>query len=195
MTTPVSIVGRIRKQTAVPFEQDSIDVRAKQLLSTDSADILRYFHRRTAEPEDAADLLGEAMMIVWKKRSSIPADGTEARMWFFGVARRTLSNHHRSTARREALSDSLKEQMTVTRQTTAGSTHDNTAGDQIRELIARLPAVDREIVRLAHWERLALVDIAKVLRIPASTVRSRYRRAKLRLAAEILADQKLVEQS
>jgi len=52
-----------------------------------SRDLLAFFVRRAESPEDAAVLLGDALLIIWRWADSIPSDDLQARMWMFGVAR------------------------------------------------------------------------------------------------------------
>lgn len=60
--------------------------------------ILAYATRRTPSYEDAADVLADTFTVVWRRINDVP-DGDEARLWIYGVARRTLANHHRSDHR------------------------------------------------------------------------------------------------
>lgn len=82
-------------------DRTSADVPA--LVARESSALLAYFARRVTPVEDAADLLGDTLVIVWRRQSSIPGDETRARMWLYGVARKVLSTHRRSTGRRHAL--------------------------------------------------------------------------------------------
>ena len=124
------------------------------------------------------------MLVVWKKRSSIPADEVEARMWFFGVARRILLGYYRGKYRSEALAAALREHIS---RTVDVADLDGTVlgqGQEIRVLVANLPRMDQEIVTLVHWDGFSLAEVAAIMRIPASTVRSRYRRTRARLRRE-----------
>lgn len=61
--------------------------------------------------------------------------------------------------------------------------------DMISFKLAVLPVVERrlpaELIALVHWDGFALVDAAALLRINPSTVRTRYARAKDRLATRL----------
>lgn len=52
-------------------------------------DLLAYALRRSASPEDAADVLSETYLIAWRKLEKIPP-GEQARLWLFGVARNVI---------------------------------------------------------------------------------------------------------
>lgn len=159
------------------------------LVEREAPALLAYFARRVAVTEDAADLLGDLYVVVWRRRSAIPGEPVAARMWLYGAARKVLARHRRSTGRRVALSARLREQLATHPEVVAP--HDG-PGAAVRELIASLDPLDREIITLAYWEGFSFVEIAAILRMPAATVRSRHARAKARLrdslAAEGLAD-------
>lgn len=138
--------------------------------------LLAYFSRRVSVPEDAADLLGETLLVVWRRRSSIPATDAEARMWLFGVARKVLSQHYRASRRRSSLGERLRLEISHWR-----VDQQPADGAEVREAIAKLPRDDRELVRLVHWDGLPLTEAATVLGIAAGTARMRYQRAREKL--------------
>lgn len=142
--------------------------------------VLDYFGRRVAHA-DAADLLGETLVVVWRKAGSIPSDETRARMWLYGVARKVLSGHRRSAVRRTALAERLRLELEVDR-----PEPDDALRDAVRGHIAALPELDREIIGLVYWEGFSLAEVATILGMRPATVRSRHARAreKLRLALE-----------
>ena len=120
-----------------------------------SRDLLAYFERRVASREDAADLLGEALLVAWRRAAVVPGDPQGARLWLFGVARNVLANHQRGVRRRLAMADRLR-------------------GDDMRELVT-----------LVHWDGFGIAEAGQILGIGASTARSRYARARERLTAEL----------
>lgn len=131
-----------------------------------------YFQRRVG-PDEAPDLLGETMVVAWRRVAELPADPEGARMWLFGIARGTLLNHARGERRRLALVDRLRNTMSLTRGTNGAD-----EGSEVRDAIDRLDENLAEIVKLVHWDGFALPEVADILGIPLTTVRSRYRRAR-----------------
>lgn len=93
-------------------------------------------------------------------------------MWLFGVARGTLRNYQRGIRRRWALADRIRYHSSPTQSSPAD------AGIEIRDAISHLPLDLAEIVTLVHWEGMSLAEAAQIVRIPASTARGRYQRAK-----------------
>ena len=157
---------------------NSDDRRLTAALSAASADLLAYLQRRVGI-DDAADLLGETMVVAWRRIADLPDDEERARMWLFGIARGTLLNHARGERRRWALADRIRGDHAT--DAVAPASDD---GADVRDAIDRLDPDLGELVRLVHWERLSLVEAAELLGIPASTARGRYQRAReeLRLA-------------
>lgn len=154
------------------------DAALTAALATASPALLAYLQRR-AGFDDAPDLLGETMVVAWRRATDLPDDPERARMWLFGIARTTLLNHARGERRRWALADRIRGEATDAASPPADE------GSEVRDAIARLEPDLAELVRLVHWERLRLAEAAEVLGIPASTARGRYARAKDELRAAL----------
>lgn len=120
------------------------------------------------------------MVVAWRRAADVPGDPERARMWLFGIARKTLLNHARGERRRWALADRIR--IHADPDAAAPAADD---GVEVRDAIARLDPDLAELVRLVHWERLNLVQAAEVLGIPDSTARTRYARAKEALRAAL----------
>ncbi|UNK69387.1 RNA polymerase sigma factor [Microbacterium sp. H1-D42] len=148
-------------------------------LESAASDLLAYLEWRVGA-DDAPDLLGETMVVAWRRVKELPKDAERARMWLFGIARGTLLNHQRGQRRRWALADRIRLQ--VCESPTAPAADE---GAEVRDAIDRLDPDLAELVRLVHWERLSIADAAELLGIPASTARGRYQRAKEELRAAL----------
>lgn len=157
----------------------SRDEPLTRALESSASDLLAYLERRVGA-DDAPDLLGETMVVAWRRVKELPPDDERARMWLFGIARGTLLNHSRGQRRRWALADRIRLQV---RESVTAPPADE--GVEVRDAIDRLEPDLAELVRLVHWERLSVADAADLLGIPASTARGRYQRAKDRLRAAL----------
>ncbi|MFJ2552485.1 RNA polymerase sigma factor [Microbacterium sp. NPDC087591] len=157
--------------------------RLTRALERSAGDILAYLERRVGV-DDAPDLLGETMVVAWRRVGELPDESERARMWLFGIARGTLLNHARGARRRWALADRIRLQVRGDLSAPAAD-----AGAEVRDAIARLAPDEAEIVRLVHWDGFSLADAAELLGVPASTARGRYQRAKseLRVALSVEA--------
>ena len=157
---------------------DSASIDIPALVAREAPALLAYFARRVTPQEDAADLLGDTLVIVWRRQSSIPNDETHARMWLYGVARKVLSTHRRSAIRRNALAERLRLDL---RGSGIDNAHNDSLGSHVRSLIADLDEKDQEIMGLVYWEGFSLVEVATILSMRPSTVRSRHARARAEL--------------
>jgi RNA polymerase sigma-70 factor (ECF subfamily) len=151
---------------------DDAETLFEQAILPVMPDLLAYFVRRVLPAEDSADCLSETMLVVWRKRGSLPQDDSERRAWAFGIARRVLGNYRRGSIRRNALSDLLRDEI----RTTAGS-----ALTEGRDLLSVLPASDRELVQLIIWDGFGVAEAGAILGIKPSAARMRYARAKDRI--------------
>lgn len=157
-------------------------VEIRGCLTQNSDDLLAYFERRVHVCEDAADLLGETLLQVWRRHDALPEDPTRQRMWLFTIAAHVLANHRRSGRRRLALADRLRDQMAVTpMQPDLG---EQTA---IRDAVMHLRDAHRELIMLIHWDGFTVVEAAEILGLNPSTARGRYAAARMALR-ETLAD-------
>src|SRR5918999_3175285 len=68
--------------------------------------VLGFVLRRTANREDAEDVVAETFLTAWRRLEQMPAGG-EARLWLYGVARRALANQQRGERRRVRLTGVL----------------------------------------------------------------------------------------
>jgi RNA polymerase sigma factor (sigma-70 family) len=103
-------------------------------------------------------------------------------MWLFGIARGVIANALRGQVRRSRLADRL-------RAVTAGPQAQGAPADrgvEVRDAIDRLDPDLAEVVRLVHWDGFTLAEAADVLALSASTVRSRYARARAELSTVLL---------
>ena len=156
----------------------------RTFVEREASDLLAYFVRRTVSAEDAADMLSETLLVIWRKEGFIPSNATEARMWMFGVARKVLSGHRRTRIRQASLRARLADELT-----TAQADPSQPWVDEVRAAISHLTEIDREIVRLVYWDGFSLNQTAQILRMRPGTVRSRHHRARARLRALLGEDE------
>jgi RNA polymerase sigma factor (sigma-70 family) len=142
--------------------------------------VLGYVLRRTASPDDAADVIAETFLTAWRRLDDMPPD-PRARLWLYGVARRVLANHHRGERRRIALADRLRGDLAAAYQPPEYT------GElaQIAEAFRGLADTDKELLALSAWEELDYGQIAVVLGCSRNAVRIRLHRARRRFAAEL----------
>jgi RNA polymerase sigma-70 factor (ECF subfamily) len=170
---------------------DQVTARwANAVIEDVGVDLLRYLVRR-APQEDVPDLLNDTLSVVWERRGALPETPTEARMWAFGVARNTLRKHRHNHSKRTRLAEALR---SVIRSGGHASSHALDPADamesherhaDVRAALGTLHESDRELITLIHWDDFTLAQAAALTGMNPSTARTRYARAKKRLAAHL----------
>lgn len=155
-------------------------VRFEAVYAANHMSILGYALRRTASPDDAADVLAETFLTAWRRLDELPS-GDEARLWLYGVARRVLANFHRGERRRSALAERLRAELSYS------YVPPELTGETARlaGALGKLPEQDRELLTLAAWEGLDYGQIAVVFACSRNAVRIRLHRARQKLAKEL----------
>ncbi|MGV8858362.1 RNA polymerase sigma factor [Rhodoglobus sp.] len=180
-----------KTNAAVQADRD-VRLRVEELVQNEAGNLLGYFSRRVSSPADAADLLGDTLLVLWRRAGSIPNSAEEARMWMFGVARKVLTTHRRGLSRRLALADRLRGELAAQSSATGldGSTLAASTDERMEAVMASMSELsesDREIITLIHGDGFTAKDAAHLLHIRAATARSRYHRARNRLKERVEA--------
>ncbi|MBK5307576.1 MAG: sigma-70 family RNA polymerase sigma factor [Frankiaceae bacterium] len=134
----------------------------------------RYLRRRT-DVSTAEDVLGDVLLVMWRRLDEIPADAPLA--WSYGVAHRCLANQQRGQRRHLALLRRVAAERPVTVA--------DDADPALTEALAALSENDRDLLRLWAWEDLGPQEIAVVLGVTANAVSIRLHRAKKHLRDEL----------
>jgi RNA polymerase sigma-70 factor, ECF subfamily len=142
--------------------------RFEQLVAQVYEPLQRYLLRRT-DPSTADDVLGDVLLVLWRRLDVVPADS--ALPWAYGVARKCLANSRRAAVRSEQLIHRLAAERPV----------EEPADERLTEALAQLPEDDRELLRLWAWEQLPPREIATVLGVSANAAAIRLHRSKKRL--------------
>jgi RNA polymerase sigma-70 factor, ECF subfamily len=143
--------------------------RFEALVASVYAPLQRYLRRRT-DPATADDVLGDVLLVLWRRLDDVPADLPLA--YAYGVARGCLANSRRSAVRQERVVHRLAQQRP------AG---DDPLDGALGEALDALPDADQELLRLWAWEQLPPREIALALGISANAASIRLHRAKRRL--------------
>lgn len=146
--------------------------------------IYNYAVRRVISAQEAVDVVSDVFTTAWRRVDDVPLP-PEERLWLYGVARRVLSQHRRSSMRRGRLLDRMKAGRESVPSDSASEHH---AQDRILEAMAKLRPDDCEALRLVLWEELSHADAGRVLDCSANAVAIRVHRAKVRLREILLAE-------
>jgi RNA polymerase sigma-70 factor, ECF subfamily len=141
--------------------------------------VLGYALRRTSTPDDAADVVAETFLVLWRRLDRAPADD-ETRPWLYGIARKVMANGHRSERRWAHLAARLRAQ------SVAGDAGDaGPASDIVSRAMGQLSPADRELLRLAAWEELTPPELAAALGCSTNAAKTRLHRARRRFAQNV----------
>lgn len=142
--------------------------------------VVAYALRRTATPDDAADIVAETFSIAWRRLDDIPSGEAEL-LWCYATARRVIANHRRRLQRRDELVDRIGVELGLALTGRVDSNNDDAL--TARGALRRLSDEDRELLMLVGWEGLSSVQLACVLRCSPTAARIRLHRARSRLQA------------
>jgi RNA polymerase sigma-70 factor (ECF subfamily) len=133
---------------------------------------LQRYRRRRTDATTADDVLGDVLLVMWRRVDEIPPDAELP--WCYGVARGCLANAVRSDQRRLRLVSRLAGEPRYEPAEPSGDA-------DLDEALASMRPADRELLHLWAWEDLAPREIAVVLGITPNAVSIRLHRATRRL--------------
>ncbi|HHO68049.1 MAG TPA: sigma-70 family RNA polymerase sigma factor [Gammaproteobacteria bacterium] len=136
--------------------------------------VYQFALRRLDEPADAADLLHEVMLDVWRQAGRFE-ERSRVRTWLFGIAHHKVLDRLRRLGRsreREAAGVEAGAQPDTRSDTLAAAAAASHAG-WVRHCLETLAAIHRQVLHLAFFEDLSCSEIAEVLGCPPGTVKTR----------------------
>jgi RNA polymerase sigma-70 factor (ECF subfamily) len=152
-----------------------------QLFDEHHKPLFRFAYRLTGSVTDAEDVVQECFLELLRPGCSYNPKRTPPRTYLFGVVRnQSLKRRGKNSAggqaeveashRRSPESEFLKSEL----------------GDAVARAVMRLPETQREVLVLAHYEQMAMAEIASIVGIEVTAVKSRLQRARAALK-EMLA--------
>ena len=151
------------------------DARARfEEIARDLVEPLRRFLARRTDAATADDVLGETLLVCWRRYAELPEPPLP---FAYGVARLCLANAERSARRQRRLAGRIA---TLDPPREAPEP----LGDHhLADAMAQLPPAEAELLRLWAWEQLTVAEIATVLDITPNAASIRLHRAKAKLRA------------
>jgi RNA polymerase sigma-70 factor (ECF subfamily) len=145
--------------------------RLDELYRETRPDLLRYFRRRHGSDEAAEDLLQETFAAVMKNAPRVLA-AESPRAYLFGVARHVSAEALRRARPTESLEGDESPELET----------EDPRLEPMREAIAGLNPVLRQVLHLRLQEELSYDEMARALGVPIGTIRSRLHHAVKTLA-------------
>lgn len=147
--------------------------------------VQRFVARRVATPGDAADLTAEVFMAAIRASHDYRGDAAAPLAWLYGIARRVVASHHRSTGRalravaridaRELLDEDATDRIVA-------RIDSQRAAREVYQSLRALPERQQSVVELVAVDGLSLTEAAAALGISPGHARVLYHRARRRLA-------------
>jgi RNA polymerase sigma-70 factor, ECF subfamily len=161
------------EQLMAAFSQGSTDAFSA-LFQRYKQPLYGFFRRRVADPSLAEELAQETFLAILRASSRYQASAL-FRSYLYATGFNILRAHRRKAAFRATF---LGEQPEGSEPAT-----ESTVAVEVlmRQAVAKLDRLDREILLLREFEQLSYAEIAELLRLPLNTVRSRLFRARMAL--------------
>lgn len=161
-----------------------------QLFAQHRTGLVRYFARRTADPEAALDLVAETFAQAVRSRRKCRATTDEERGgWLYGIARHQLASYHRrGFAEQRAVERLGLERPPVTEALLREVEQEAGMGevrDQLAAALARLTDETRTAIELRVVDELPYAEVATRLGIAETAARARVSRGLSRLADQL----------
>ena len=143
-----------------------------QLFDEHHTPLFRFAYRMTGSVVDAEDIVQECFLALLRPGCSYDPKRTPIRTYLFGVVRnQSLKRRTRDEPAGETTSCITPERLALRAE----------LGQAVANAVAELPDGQREVLILSHYEQLPLAEIADVLEIEVTAVKSRLQRARASL--------------
>lgn len=143
--------------------------------------------RRLNEPADAADVLNDVMLQVWRGADRF-AGQSKVTTWLLGIANHKIMDIYRKRKRHdhEELDHSCEDHHSANEGFDIALAQD---AAMVKHCMDKLSVDHREVVHLTFFEDMSYPDIAKVVGCPPGTVKTRMMHAKKNLKRCLQAQQ------
>ena len=157
-----------------------------ELYRRHAEDLLRYFARRTLDPETAAELTAETFAEAFASRAAYRDTGANGVAWIYGIARHQLGRFFRSgrvdLAARRKVGIPMRALPPEDYERIEALVDFEPLRAALAEALGTLPKDQQEALRLRVLDELDYPDVAKGLACTEATARQRVSRGLRRLA-------------
>jgi RNA polymerase sigma-70 factor (ECF subfamily) len=131
--------------------------------------VARFLARLVNDADSVQDLCQEVFLRVYLNRSRYREQGTFS-TWLFQIALNVARDANRKRMTRTVASPDIEPQAPPT----PAECEQEEMIRMLEEGLARLPAPLREVLVLRHYENMKFEDMSRLLKVPASTLKSRF---------------------
>jgi RNA polymerase sigma-70 factor (ECF subfamily) len=154
-----------------------------QLFVEHQTPLFRFAWRLTGSVADAQDIVQQCFLELLRPSCSYDERRTPIRTYLFGVVRNQALKRLRE---RETQAEERHRPVSETRSPESEALQGELARI-VAEAVRQLPETQREVLVLAHYEQLPLAEIARVLSLELTAVKSRLQRARAGLKETLAA--------
>jgi RNA polymerase sigma-70 factor, ECF subfamily len=157
------------------------DQRAMQVLyARHHVRVYRFVVRLTRDRSLAEDLVGEVFLEVWRRANGFKGK-SQVYTWMLAIAR-----YKALSALRAAHSDAQLDEHAAVSVTDPADDAETTMSKRdrsaiIQKCLAQLSAVHREVLDLVYYHERSVVEVAAIVAVPVSTVKTRMFYARRRM--------------
>ncbi len=163
------------------------DTALTELVDRHLPAVYTFCLRYMGSAEDAQDAAQETFVKAWRKLKTFDTK-KNFRTWLFAIAKNSATDlmRKRKSVPLSKFENENEDNVLIDTLADAEPLPDEVFAEaarakNAREALAQLPSRDRVILSLRYEEEESFEDIAKILKIPANTVRSLHRRALIAL--------------
>jgi RNA polymerase sigma-70 factor (ECF subfamily) len=142
--------------------------------------VYRFALRITSDPASAEDVVSDVFLDVWRRAGAFKARA-QVSTWLLAIARnKSLSALRRASAEHldcetiEVSDPSDNPELLM---------HKKGRSEVIRKCLSRLSAVQREVIDLVYYHEKSVAEVARIVGVPANTVKTRMFHARQRIGA------------
>ncbi|MEM6989810.1 MAG: sigma-70 family RNA polymerase sigma factor [Myxococcota bacterium] len=145
--------------------------------------VRRFFHTKV-DPRDVEELVQTTFAAVVEGRDRFRGDG-EFGGYIFGVARHILYRHLRKRASPGREVDGSVSSVAALGMSPSSVVAQREHADLVQRALQRIPVQQQMLLELSYWEEMPNKELAVVLEVEPTTVRTRLFRARAALEAEL----------
>lgn len=149
------------------------------------ASIYRYALHLCGDTDVAAEVVQETFLTRLRDAGRLDASRGTVRAWLFAVARNQVLRQMRARRRHLSLDEEEERGELAAPGCAVTELEQEQLSSRLREPIAALPAVYREVLILCDMQELSYEETAAIAGCPAGAVRSRLHRARALLAEKL----------
>ena len=154
----------------------------EELLARHFEAVVRFFQNKIDRDHD--DLIQKTFLGCLEAQGRFRGDGS-FRAFLFGVAKNVLGKHLRQRYREPASLDFAHVSVAELGDTPSLLVAEDQQQELMLHALRRIPLDHQIVLELCYWESMTAAEIGEMLGVPVGTAKTRLRRAKQLLAAEI----------